>query len=923
MVGVVGRERELSLAREFLDSARERLSVLALEGEAGIGKTTVWREVVRLAEARGFQVLACRPAEAEERLTFSALTDLLEPVPDDAFEVLSEAQRRALDVALLRREAGRAAADRRTLATAVRSLLADLTSNGPLLLAVDDVQWLDRSSAAALEFALRRLAPEPIGFLASRRLREPVQLQLEQVAEPDQVTRLTIGPLSLAALHHVLEASLGESPPRALLVRIHEASGGNPLFALEVGRVLAEVGAPPPGEPLPVPSDVRELMRRRIAKLPAPTRELLLAAAALGHAREQTIRAAFGRLVVEDLEPAELQAIASLDRGTIVFAHPLFAGAIYQSASAAERRAMHRRLADALEDSEARARQLALAAEGPDEEAAAVVHAAAAQAVTRGAPAAAAELCELALALTEAGSTAEPLRLVDAATYLHLAGETRRARTVLEAVDSWDGWPSEAHVRALHLLGEVVEYTRGPAALAEFGRSILEESAGAEAQAVGHFAISYAAMQSDAQSALEHADTALALLEGLGHGADPETLAAALTVRVRAGAILGHGLDRDLMERAMALEEEIPPERVSAEPLSPMFGFWLRWFDDLDGSRELLERLVRDATEYGQDTSRVVGLMQLAITECVAGNLHRARELGLSAYELAKDLEVLQLTKMTTSALALVYANLGEVDETRVLCEELRPVASGSGGAEIDLESVLGLLELSLGNFEAADAHLVAAVEVFDRVGFGEPGQFRVHGDAAEAAVAVGDVARAKRIADFLHAHGERTNHRWSLATAARTRALIAAAEGRLDSALDHCDQALAHHEGLPMPLERARTLLVRGVIERRARRRGDAKRSFEEALETFEQAGAQLWADRARAELERVGLRRGAGDELTEGERRVAELAAQGMTNREVAAALYMSPKTVGANLTRIYRKLGINSRAELGARMSGRVQT
>jgi DNA-binding CsgD family transcriptional regulator len=460
-------------------------------------------------------------------------------------------------------------------------------------------------------------------------------------------------------------------------------------------------------------------------------------------------------------------------------------------------------------------------------------------------------------------------------------------------------------------------------ALAEFGRRILDESSDMEAEAVGHLAVSYARMQSDAQSALEHADAALALLERLGPSADPETLAGAFTVRVRAGAILGHGFDRGLMERAIALEGSMPPERVSAEPLAPAFGFWLRWFDDLDASRELLERLVRDATTNGQETSRVVGLMQLAITECVAGRLHRARELGVSAYELARDLDVRQLTKMTTSSLALVYANLGEVDEARAFCEELRPVASGSAGAEIDLEGVLGLLELSLGNFEAADAHLVAALEVFDRVGFGEPGQFRVHADAAEAAVAVGDVARALRIADFLNAHGERTNHRWSLATAARTRALIAAAEGRLASALDFGEQSLAYNEDLPMPLERARTLLVKGVIERRARRRGDAKRSFEEALEIFERAGARLWADRARAELDRVGLRRASGDELTEGERRVAELAAQGMTNREVAAALYMSPKTVGANLSRVYRKLGIKSRAELGARMAERVQT
>jgi DNA-binding CsgD family transcriptional regulator len=376
------------------------------------------------------------------------------------------------------------------------------------------------------------------------------------------------------------------------------------------------------------------------------------------------------------------------------------------------------------------------------------------------------------------------------------------------------------------------------------------------------------------------------------------------------------------MDRTVGLEARLSAERVATDHLSPLFGFWLRWVDDLDASRQLLERLVREATASGHDTSRAVGLMQLAVTECLAGNLHLARELAASAAGLSRELDVGQLAMMTTHALALAEAHLGNVDEARELCDRLRPLASGSGGGTIDLEGTLGLLELSLGNHEAAKARFDAALEVFERVGFGEPGQFRVHADAAEAAVGLGDVARAQEIAYFLEAHGERTDHGWSLATGARVGALISAARGDLEAALGACERALGHHEGLQMPVERARTLLVNGVVERRARRRGDAKRSFEQALEIFERAGARLWAERARAELDRVGLRRTSRDELTEGERRVAELAAKGLTNREVAAALYLSPKTVDANLTRIYRKLGIKSRAELGARMAERAQ-
>jgi len=198
----------------------------------------------------------------------------------------------------------------------------------------------------------------------------------------------------------------------------------------------------------------------------------------------------------------------------------------------------------------------------------------------------------------------------------------------------------------------------------------------------------------------------------------------------------------------------------------------------------------------------------------------------------------------------------------------------------------------------------------------------RMHANAAEAALALGDLERAEQIGNFLEQHGEKINHPWSLATGARVRALVSAARGDLESALAAVQQAMERHEQLALPFERARTLLVKGVIERRARRRAEATQCFEQALQIFENLGARLWAERAQAELDRVGLRRTSGAELTEGERRVAVLAARGLTNREVAAALFMSPKTVEANLSRAYRKLGIRSRAELGAQMAELVQ-
>lgn len=319
---------------------------------------------------------------------------------------------------------------------------------------------------------------------------------------------------------------------------------------------------------------------------------------------------------------------------------------------------------------------------------------------------------------------------------------------------------------------------------------------------------------------------------------------------------------------------------------------------------------------------RAVALVHLSHTECLAGNLRLAHEHALSASRITEELEVPRPRLLADTALARIEAALGDAAEAHALCERLDTSVAGGAGFEIDLEGILGLLELSAGNHAAADERLRNALARFEVARFAEPGQFRFHADAAEAAVAVGDLERAERICQVLERHGERAGRRWSLATGARVRALVVAAKGELEEALAATEEALRWHVELPMPLEHGRTLLVKGVIERRLRRRRLAKASFEQALEIFADMGARLWEVRARTELGRLGLRRAAGDDLTESERRVAELTAGGLTRREVAAQLFVSPKTVDATLARVYRKLGVRSRAELGAHMVELVQ-
>lgn len=269
---------------------------------------------------------------------------------------------------------------------------------------------------------------------------------------------------------------------------------------------------------------------------------------------------------------------------------------------------------------------------------------------------------------------------------------------------------------------------------------------------------------------------------------------------------------------------------------------------------------------------------------------------------------------------AYVHAHLGAVEETRaVLAGAAEPVRlSANPLPGLWIAASLALLELSLGNAEAAWAACEPLVRPLEEHGIREPVPAFFLPDALEALISLGELDRAERLIDQLERQGRELERAWALASGARCRALLLAARGDLAGSGAAASRALAEFERLEMRFDCARTLLVKGVSERRAKKRARAKTSLEEALAEFERLGAALWAERARSELGRADWRRTSDGELTVTEQRVAELAAGGLTNREVAAALFVSAKTVEANLARIYRKLGIRSRAELGARMN-----
>ena len=425
---VIGRSQELDALDGFLSALAGGPSGCVLDGAPGVGKTTLWLAGVEAARRRGYRVLTTRPAEAEARFAFAGLGDLLDPELEELLEALPPPQADALRVALLLERPDAAAPDERTVAVALLGSLRLLAAERPLVLAVDDLQWLDSGSALVLSFAWRRIRDEKVGLLAARRSGEPVPAALVD----ERLVRLDVRPLSLGAVHRLLRSRIELSLPRPTLRRIYDVAAGNAFFALELGRALERVGAvPAPGEALPVPDELQELVRDRIDALPADTRTALGAAAALAHPTRPLLAAAGHGDTA--LDPAFAAHVLELDGDGIRFTHPLLASAAYVDLDPESRRRLHASLAELVGDDEERARHRALATDRPDSDVAAELERAADHARRRGASSAAAELGERALHLTpESDHAAIHRRRITAALYSFDSGDPERAVMLLE-----------------------------------------------------------------------------------------------------------------------------------------------------------------------------------------------------------------------------------------------------------------------------------------------------------------------------------------------------------------------------------------------------------------------------------------------------------------------------------------------------------
>jgi DNA-binding CsgD family transcriptional regulator len=897
---IVGREEELGSLHAFIDEVGAAHAAFVLEGDAGIGKSTLWLAGVEHARAQGLRVLSSRPAEVERGLAFAGLGDLFEDVLESVLPALPAPRRHALEVALLVEE-DPDGFDPRTLGVAVRSALEVLTAEEPVVVAIDDVQWLDPSSASALAFALRRLDKQPILLLLARRVGEsPVMTDLEQAIVADRVERLHVRPLSLGAIHQLLQAHLARTLARPTLLRVYETSGGNPFYALELARVLgADVD---PMQPLPVPETLEGLVRSHVNELPAATRESLLLAVAVGRPSAKLLAS----LNVTDhvLEPALAARVIERTDGTIRFTHPLLASVVYQGVSADQRRRAHGRVAVVVADPLDRARHLALSTESPNTQVADVVEDAAAVASGRGAPIAAAELAEHALRLTPPGAQGDRhRRALAAASAERSAGEWTRARKILADLLAAERAGS-LRAEALVLLAELESVGRSVPLLEE----ALREASSPALRCEIHCRLAWATRF---KPSFDHARAALEVAEQLD---DDELRRRARSVQTVLEWFAGKAkAPEDLAVRARDFPSAVGGEQLVREAtLAVVNTFAL--LPKRDEARASLQNEYEEWRERDEPRSSRA-LWGLAWVEFWAGRW----ALGAEYAARARDISVQYGLEVPQDHLpiAVIAVHRGQLELARQHSERALELSQEQFGQRPPQHTaVLGLVARWSGDLSGAMDRLGEAERRAAAFRWGEPSVRWWSGDQIELLLELGQIQDAIRVLDDWETDAARVGREYVLAHVTRCRGLVAAAQGEVESAGSLLDQAVVQHQDAGDPFGTARALLALGIVRRRARKKRDAREAIQAALDGFEELGAAPWVEKARNELGRIGGRK-REEGLTPAERRVATLVAEGRTNREVAAALFVTERTVASHLSHVYAKLGVRSRTELARQL------
>lgn len=907
-----GRVDELAKLVAFLDAVSSHPGILVIQGEAGAGKTTLFEAALRAARERAYRVLVARPAGAEARLSFAALRDLLEPIYDEVSGALPTPQREALDVALLRAVPGDVPQRIGAIEAGFVSCLTALAVDNRTVVAVDDVQWLDRPSWRVLAYVARRLSRTGTTLVLTRRTATEADatLDIDGAFHDLQLTRIGVGPLSLGAIHAILLEQLGVPFPRPAMRRIHEASRGNAFYALELGRVLlGRDRGLEPGEILPVPDDIRTLVRERLHTLTEPTKTALLIAAAMPDPTVHTVGAAGGGVLDEATEAG----LITVEGDRIRFVHPLLASGIYSAAGPERRRTVHRRLATLAPGLEERARHLALASTGPDEVVATTLDRAAQRVFDDGAVASAVELAALATGSTPADD-AEALhrRQITEVEFGLKSGDTSRARVMADAALA-AARPGDARAEALFYRARLEMFGVDWRTPLDMFREALEEASDPNIQARIELALAQllSMARQDVREAAGHARATAVLAERIGRD---DLLAEALGLLAKHEVLSGQDVTEGLIERALALQPAMSHLWVAQWPIDYVAGI-AEWTDDLEGAIASWDEVCRLAAERGDEASREWTLWRLALVECLTGAWDAARRHVDEGQAMAVQSGRVEFEAIYLAVRALLDAHVGDVTGSQVACQRALELAGRSGAAVARREALRarGFLALSLGRPDEAHADLGPLIADARASGIGEPAAMRYLADDIEALIDLGQLESAEDHLRWLEGAARRLDRPSALAAAGRCRGLILAVRGETAAAIDVLRGAEAEHERVSMPFDRARTLLVLGRIARRSKSKRIGREALEQALAIFEGLGASIWAATARVELARIAGRRPSDGRLTPTEWRVASLLAEGRSTKQVAATLFVTSKTVETYTSRIYGKLGVHSRTAL----------
>ena len=900
-----GRDPERVRIGELLDGARaSRSAVLVISGEPGVGKSALLEDA--RDQAGDMRVLSGAGVESEAQLPFAALHQIVRPVLGHV-ESLPQPQATALGGALGLAAGG--SEDRFLVSLAVLSLLAEAAEDRPLLCLVDDAQWLDDASADALVFVARRLEAEGIVMLFGAR--EGDVRRFEAPGLPD----LQLGGLDPSAAGTLIDRSAGVELSSELRGRLVAETGGNPLALLELSSALSEAqlsGAETVLAPIPVSARVERAFLARVNRLPEETQTLLLVASADDSGELATVLRASAQLGAEAvaLDEAERAGLVHVRGTRLELRHPLVRSAVYQAAPLSKRQAVHGALATVLDgeaDADRRAWHRAAASVEADPSVGEELEEAAERARRRSGFAAASLAFERAATLTT-DEDQRARRLTSAAENAWLAGRVERALMLLEAARPLVSEPIQ-RADIDRFLG-LIEMTRGvPADACQLllrAATEVAPSDGGRALQLLNIAGLAAAYAGDREAAVAIGRLArdlhleeppfvrmlAQLLVGLGAHADEDFADAASRLRV-----------------ALELAEELDDD-AAKEPVALLFaGRAALYLGDDEATYRTHREAAARARASGALSIVTQILPRLAITELWAGRWASGSANAREGVQLAREIGQHDLVAQQLVLLALIAALRGSEDECRSLAAESRELASARQlGIVLELAHwALALLELGLGRAEEA---LRRCREISSTLVVFWGGLDRI-----EAAIRAGEPETARAWLDVLEPWAESSASAWGRAVALHCRALLSDDERESERLFL---EALDAHADASRPFEHARTELAYGEFLRRARRRVEARDHLRTALDSFETLGATLWAERARVELRASGQTARKRDPstrntLTEQELQIARFVAEGHTNREVAAQLFLSPRTIDFHLRNVYRKLGITSRTAL----------